>query len=264
MPAGPRSVLVFAAALGIAACASGPRPPPYPAFVDVGAIPEQFMATLPGIRARQFAGDPETGTSATRIDLPAGWEGTTGGAAGKSVEIFVLAGTLELADIELGPGGYAYVPPGSLGFNLYSPGGARLLWFSDDVDRNAMIRTPIILDSGLVEWQPGPFPGTWVRELRADPGSGARTWLWRVEPAAALPFRQAAAKREGYLVEGSFRESECVAGEAYTDSYAPGGYFSRPGGAVYGGPASGAVTESVWLMRQAVEAAESTVAGCSP
>ena len=33
------------------------------------------------------------------------------------MEIFVLEGDLSLADIKLGPGGYAFLPAGSLGFD---------------------------------------------------------------------------------------------------------------------------------------------------
>ena len=45
------------------------------------------------------------------------------------MEIFVLQGVLTLADIELGPGGYAFLPAGSLGFNLRTYDGARILYF---------------------------------------------------------------------------------------------------------------------------------------
>ena len=108
------TALLAATALA-AACATGPRPPAYPAFVQADELPDQFMATLPGIRARQLTGNAETGATGSRIDLPPDWQGTTGGMPGRSLEIFVLAGRLRMADIELGPGGYAYVPPGSSG-----------------------------------------------------------------------------------------------------------------------------------------------------
>lgn len=251
------------AAAGIASgCASGPTPPAYPAFVQVDALSDQFLASLPGIRAKQFAGNEETRSAGYRIDLPRDWQGTTGGAPGHSLELFVLAGSLHLADIELGPGGYVYVPPGSLGFNVETDAGARVLWFNDAVAPEAMIRTPIILDSGLVEWQPGSVAGTAERELRRDPGSGARTWLVRVEPGAELPFESASTAREGYLVEGRFRETECVAGEPYTAVYAAGGYFDRPPFAVHGGPAAGALSPAVWLLRQQEHAARTSHPGC--
>jgi hypothetical protein len=246
-----RVVAPLATAMLAAGCASGPPPPAYPAFVDGDLLPEQFMASLPGVRARQFSGDAESRSTSNRVDLPPDWHGTTGGAPGQSLEIFVLGGELRLADVELREGGYAYIPPGSLGFNLVSDAGARILYFRDAVNPRAMIRTPIVLDSGLVDWAPGEVPGTFVKELRNDPGSGARTWLWRVEPGAVLPWAAFSAAREGVLVSGQFRQSECVDGVAYTDVYAPGGYFNRPAEAVSGGPQAAALTGATWLLREA-------------
>ncbi len=253
---------LLAAACLAAGCATGPQPPPYPAFVQADALPDQFMATLPGIRARQLSGNAETGTTGSRIDLPPDWQGTTGGMPGRSLEIFVLAGTLRLADIELGPGGYAYVPPGSIGFNLVTDRGARVLWFVDAVDPAAVIRTPIVLDSELVDWMPAGVPGTWAKELRSDPGSGARTRLLRVEPGAALPFETSSEPEEGFLVSGEFRQAECVTGEPYVDTYTAGGYFNRPAGVIHGGEAAAALEESVWLLREARQGRRAQVAAC--
>ena len=118
--------LAVASCVLLASCASGPPTLPYPAFVQVDELEDIFMASLPGIRAKQLAGDPKTRRSSNRIDLPQEWTGTSGGMPGRSLEIFVLSGTLVLADIQLRPGGYAYLPSGSLGFNLAAPNGARL------------------------------------------------------------------------------------------------------------------------------------------
>ena len=91
----------------LAACAGGPPEVPYPAFVDSNELEDVFLASLPGVRAKQLAGDPMTRRTSNRIDLPADWQGTSGGTPGRSMELFVLAGTLWLADIELGPGGFS-------------------------------------------------------------------------------------------------------------------------------------------------------------
>ncbi len=101
----------------VAACASGPPKLPYPAFIQSDELDDIFLASLPGVRAKQFSGDPQTRRTSNRIDLPPGWEGTTGGAPGKLLEILVLSGDLEVADISLGLGGYLQIPPGSFGFN---------------------------------------------------------------------------------------------------------------------------------------------------
>lgn len=235
----------------LAGCASKPTATPFPAFMQVDELEDVFLASLPGVRAKQLAGDPQTRRSSNRVDLPPAWQGTSGGAPGRSMEIFVLQGVLTLADIELGPGGYAFLPAGSLGFNLRAYDGARILYFVNDADPEAVIRAPILIDSGLLEWALTDTPGITVRELRHDPGNGARTWLLRIEVGAEVPTESSSVVREGYLLQGKYRHAECVLGEVVSGEYAAGGYFYRPAGVVNGGPQSGAVTESVWLLREA-------------
>lgn len=253
--------IVFLATL--TACASGPTPPSYPAFIQSDDLPDIFMASLPGVRAKQFSEDTQTRSTSNRIDLPQEWQGTTGGAPGKALEIFVLKGQLRLADVTLGRSGYAYVPPGSLGFNMHADDGAQILYFLNDVNSSAVIRTPIILDSGLVDWAASDLIGVFTKDLRADPGSGARTWLMRVEPGAQIPWQATSVVREGYLVAGHYQHSECVNGEPYTASYLPGGYFQRPGEAIHGGPQAMARTESIWLLRESSHSTTKADADCS-
>lgn len=255
---------VIIALLLAAGCASGPSPPPYSAFIVADELPDMFMASLPGIRAKQFKGDAETRATSNRIDLPANWSGTTGASPGKALEVFVLDGELRLADMALRRGGYAFLPPGSLGFNLHTDGGARILYFLEELAGSAMIRTPLILDSGLVEWQATDTVGVLSKDLRTDPGSGARTWLLRIEPGAQLPWQSSSVSREGYLVAGQFQDSECVDGEPFTEIYEAGGYFLRPAEAVSGGPDAGALTESVWLLRESGSSVTSIEVTCAP
>ncbi len=238
-----------------AGCASGPESPAYPAFVIADELPDLFLASLPGVRAKEFSGDMRSRSMSDRIELPADWSGTTGGSPGKALEIYVLAGELSLADISLTKGGYAYVPPGSLGFNMQTDEGALILYFLGDFDSAAFIRTPLILDSDLVEWRATDEIGIFTKDLRVDPGSGERTWLQRVEPGAQIPWQASSAALEGYLISGQFQDSECVAGESYTDIYSPGGYFRRPSEAVHGGPEANAISESIWYLREGRESA---------
>jgi len=253
----------LAAALLLVGCASsGPPQLPYPAFIQVDTLEDVFMASLPGIRAKQLAGDSKLRTTSNRIDLPEAWSGTSGGAPGKSLEIFVLVGSMTIADVELGPGGYAYLPAGSLGFNLKSEDGARILYFLDDVDPLAVIRSPIIMDSELLTWQPTDTGYVSEKELRADPGSGSRTWLKKIEVGAVLPWESSTALREGYLVTGSYQHSECFDGAAQTWQYTPGGYFLRPGGAVNGGPDASASSETIWLLREKIASKRTTHESC--
>ena len=243
-------------------CASGPEPPPYPAFVVSDELPDMFMASLPGVRAKQYSGDDQARSMSGRVELPADWTGTTGGSPGKALEIFVLAGELRLADMSLGAGSYAYLPPGSLGFNMTTDDGARILFFRDNLNNAAVIRTPLILDSALIDWTATDTAGVSTKDLRADPGSGARTWLLRVEPGATQSWQSSSVSREGYLVDGQYQHSECVNGEAFTELYAPGGYFNRPANAVNGGPLAQAITDTVWFLRETRKSATSTDHSC--
>jgi hypothetical protein len=223
---------------------------PYPAFIQVDEIEEMFMASLPGIRARQFAGDTLRRNVSSRIDLPIDWKGSSGASPGKVLEIFVLEGELQLADILLGSGGYAYLPSGTLGFNMTTSIGARILYFLQDVNEEAVIKTPLILDSALVAWEATETDGVATKELRADPGSGARIWLMQIKPGAKLPWEYSSAPREGYLVTGHYQHSECVLGKSETGEYTTDGYFMRPPNAVNGGPEAMALKESIWMLRE--------------
>lgn len=241
---------VLITALVLVACSSGPPKLPYPAYVEVDMLGDIFMASLPGVRAKQLAGDPQTRRTSNRVDLPRDWAGTSGGAPGRSLEIFVLQGELMVADIVLHPGGYAFLPAGSLGFNLTAKDGARILWFLNDTDVESVIRSPIVIDSDLLPWSGTTTVGVDHKELRNDPGNGARTWLVRIAPAAQLPWETSTARREGYLVSGTLQHSECVNGVVHTASYASGGYFNRPADTLNGGSESLTETEAVWFLRE--------------
>lgn len=246
----------------LTACASGPPELPYPAFIQVDELSDIFMASLPGTRAKQLAGDPQTRRTSNRIDLPADWRGTSGGSPGRSLEIFVLTGKLLIADIELGDGGYAFLPAGSLGFNLRSIDGARILYFLNDVDPDSVIRAPIIVDAALLSWQAANISGAFIKELRSDPGNGSKTWLLKIAPGASLPWQTSSVTREGYLVSGVYQHSECVNGKILTWPYTTGGYFYRPGGTINGGPESQASSESIWLLREVRGGTEEIVPAC--
>ena len=245
-----RTIVIASAVLAIAGCASGPPQLPYPAFIQVDTLDDIFMASLPGVRAKQLAGDPQTRRTSNRIDLPRDWKGTTGGTPGRSTEMFVLRGEVTVADIVLRPGGYMYFPAGSLGFNLSAKEGAQILYFVNDDDPDAVIQSPIIIDSGVLEWQDSDDLGVQSKELRRDPGNGSRTWLLRVATGANLPWRSDSVVREGYLVSGNHQYSECVSGEIETWLYSPGGYLIRPPNVIHGGPEAVALTDAIWFLRE--------------
>jgi hypothetical protein len=255
------SLLVCLTAV-LAGCAgSSGRPDlPYPAFVDSDSIPDAFLAALPGVRAKLYSSDIRTEAMSARVDLPEQWSGTTGVAPGKALELFVLTGSIEMSGFRLGPGGYAYVPPGSLGFNLSTQDGARVLWFLDEVPESAVIRTPIVLNSGLVDWK-AQADGTSRKLLREDPGSGATTWLVRID-ADPRAWHVSSVTREGYLLAGRHRLAECWAGEGYVAEYEPGNYFRRPAGTPAGGPDAAVIEQAVWFLREREESDVTSVPDC--
>lgn len=264
---GYRVLLVVVASLMIASgCASGPPVVPYPAFIVVDELPNAFVAGLPGVRAKQLAGDARTRRSGARIQIPPDWEFSSGASPGLSVEIFVLQGELEVGEYALTAGGYAYVPPGSSGLPLRSDDGATILYFLDTANDRAVIQTPLITNESFLYWE-APVTdagsnGLSVKVLRADPGSGARTWLQKVDPGAVQNWQYSSQVLEGYLLSGSVTDSECVGGEVATSAYLPGGYFQRPPGAVHGGPDATTSTGAVWIMRVSAQEEIAEVAGC--
>lgn len=251
----------FVAVLAGCAGSSGRPDLPYPAFVDSESIPDAFLAALPNVRAKLYSSDIRTEAMSARIDLPPEWTGTTGVAPGKALELFVLAGSIEMSGFELGPGGYAYVPPGSLGFNLSTPEGAQVLWFLNEVPETAVIRTPIVLNSGLVDWET-QADGTSRKLLRHDPGSGATTWIARID-ADPRTWRVSSATREGYLVVGRHRLAECWEGEAQIAEYETGNYFRRPAGTAAGGPDAAVIEPSIWFFREREDGEVRGVPACS-
>lgn len=257
-------VIIVAACLLLTSCASTRKAPelPYPAFVQSDELADIFLAALPGVRAKEYVSDMRTRTTSNRIDIPADWSGTTGGSPGKTLEIFVLSGELEFSEFVLAAGGYAYIPPGSLGFRLKSDSGAQILYFLDDVDASAVIRSALILESSLLTWQE-VSPGIFVKELRSDPGSGSKTWLKRIEPGATFVWQSSSALREGYLVRGEYQHSECFDGSAETWQYMAGGYFRRPADTLNGGPESAATATSVWFLREPKKGETTTAASCA-
>ena len=224
------------------------------------------MAGMPGIRAKRFSGGAETRRSGNVMSLPENWSFSTGGFPRLSVEIYVLSGSVTLGEFQLGPGGYAYLPDGSSGVSLATgTGGATMLYFLEDSNPSNAIQTPLITNQNLLPWSSDPEAiGVFTKELRYDPGSGARTWLMRVDPFATFGWQRRSVGEQGFLLEGDFQTSECVGGEPVAGSYGRGGYYARPAGAVFGGPGSGTDTTAVWLLRTLGDGDLENLADCEP
>ncbi len=226
--------------------------------------PEVFLAELPGVRARALSTNADRRTGHYLVDLPVAWTGSSGASPGKAVEIFVLAGDLSVGTDVLRVGGYAYLPPGGLGVNLRAYDGAQVLYRIGDPKEGALMRTPLLLDSSLVDWQPTGVDGESIKELRFDPGSQERTWLRRLEPGATLPWRSSLSATESVLVSGDLDYAECVDGIPQVGAYLSGGYILRPADVPHGGPSTVIRQASVWLHHESLSLGSREAPDCNP
>ena len=78
-----------------------------------------------------------------------------------------------------------------------------------------------------------------LKDLRYIPETGQRSWLLRVFTDFEIPWEVHTSAEEGFLLEGEFRNGECLADGPVDGLYRPGGYFYRPAGIAHGGPGSG-------------------------
>lgn len=249
-------------------CATAPSKLPYPAFVQTGELDGVFTAALPGTRAKQMYADHEDGSYSILLTLPEDWRWNTGGAPGKYVEIFVLDGEITLGDLTLRSGNYAYLPSGSTRLPMSTLAGARVLYFLDEADPHAIIRTPLFMSRDVLPWQPisddPADSGLQIKVLRYDPGSGARTWLLKIDPGRSRRWHKSSVMSEGFLLSGDYRQSVCWNGQPVTGDYLPGGYFRRPAAVVNGGPESGSEEGAIWLLREPARGVETFVDACRP
>jgi len=150
--------ILFAMLAFLTACTSTRPEIYYPAYIQIADVPDSFLAAFPDTRAKVYSEDNRTRRSSMRLQLPSDWSFVTGAAPGKTVEIYVLEGDLTLGEFELGPGGYAFLPSGTMGVNMSSLRGAMLMYFVDDVQAGAVIQTPIISNSNLLDWRAASTP----------------------------------------------------------------------------------------------------------
>ena len=71
----------------------------------------------------------------------------------------------------------------------------------------------------------------------------------KIDPLASPGWQQSSISREGYLIAGSYRESECINGAVVTGDYRTGGYFQRVPGAIFGGSEAMSAGGAIWLLR---------------
>ena len=190
------------------------------------------------------------------MELPQGWQWQPPPMRRQSLELYVLAGTLQLGDARLSAHDYAYLPATAPAPPLAADGEVQVLVYFDpprstDGDR---LRVRHADDGG---WRPGIVAerdagirlALEVRDLLWIEATGQRTWLLRARPDLVVPWERHETVEEGFLVAGDYRLVECLPTGPVSGSYRPGGYFYRPAGIVHGGPESGSSDSVTWLLR---------------
>ncbi|MEJ2602178.1 MAG: cupin domain-containing protein [Gammaproteobacteria bacterium] len=254
---GVATILMLLMLLGIAGCASREPPPPqFSGFIQAQTAPVEPWSAYPGVTVRRLSGDEFTGRSALHLTLPLGWRWSGLVNDGFSREWFVLQGRIQAGERQLRAGDLLYVPAGAAPPAMTAVVASRMLVFTDPADSASGLDSGFVASSDALSWRAGTVArdagvplDLSVKDLKRDPGSGARTWLVKVRPGVAVPWESHSVVEEGYLLEGTYRLSECLPEGRRDGEYLPGGYFRRPAGWIHSGPDSGTDTGAVWLMR---------------
>jgi len=201
---------------------------------DLRAAPWRRVTLLGcarGLDGQVLSVDPASGAASLRLRLARGLT-RPGGYGDAELELYVLAGAIELGGARHGAGSYLCVPPGVALPPLASPRGAELLAFSNggppgftasDSDHPSAARDGLIaLDAaGALRWEagggyPAARPGRLVKVLRSAPGSRALSCLIALAPQyrhEAIGYHDCAT--ESYLIAGdywSLQAGACAAG----------------------------------------------------
>lgn len=255
--AGGLRALLAMAALAAAGCASQEPPPPsFTGFIQAQTAPVEPWSPYPGVTARRLSADEFTGRSAIHLSVPLGWRWSGMVNTVYSREWYVLEGRVQAGERLLRGGDLLYVPAGAQPPALTAMGAAELLAFTDPADPASGLRQTFVASSRALHWRPGTVArdagvplDLSVKDLKNDPGTGARTWLVKIGPGVQVPWESHSVVEEGYLLEGDYRLSECLPEGRKDGEYLPGGYFRRPANWIHSGPDSGTDGGAVWLMR---------------
>lgn len=241
----------------VAGCATREPPPPrFTGFVQAQTAPVEPWSAFPGVTARRLSADEFTGRSALHLTLPLGWRWSGLINDAYSREWYVLEGRLQAGDRLLRAGDLLHVPPGAAPPAMTAVLASRVLVFTDPADPASGLDGVLVASSRSLPWRPGTVArdagvplDLAVKDLKVDPGSGARTWLVKIGPGVRVPWESHSVVEEGYLLEGDYRLAECLPEGRKDGEYLPGGYFRRPAGWIHSGPDSGTESGAVWLIR---------------
>jgi hypothetical protein len=244
------------AILWFAAASADTSNPELALFLDADKAPAATLALL-GELPVKLLNDAPGGRQVAVADLQGNWSRQLPEDRRQTAEVLVLEGEVSWQGTTLGPYDYAHLParaPAPL--LIAGPDGARLLLFLDP-ERDSDGAKPTLIDSDRLQWQPatvavrdmGRQLALELKDLRYLPDTGQRSWLLRVFTDFEIPWEVHTSAEEGFLLEGEFRNGECLEDGPVDGLYRPGGYFYRPAGIAHGGPQSGTETGALWLLR---------------
>jgi (S)-ureidoglycine aminohydrolase len=166
------------------------------------------------IIARPLSGFAETFSQYIVEVSPGGGSDRPEADPGAEAVLFVVEGTVALTIGQtahaLGPGGYAYLPPGA-GWTLRNPasGAARFHWIRKAYQRVEGIDVPAPLVTSERDVEPAPMPGTngaWTTTRFVDPGDVRHDMHVNIvsfEPGGVIPFPETHVMEHGlYVLEG--------------------------------------------------------------
>jgi hypothetical protein len=162
-----------------------------------------------GVHARLLARDPESG-SQTRILRASAGAGLPDAHPDAWEELFLLAGSAELAGRAYGAGSYLCLPPGTRDGALTATGDGFEAVRLEDHHSSRMDKPHVRLTGEEVDAvEPEPAVagvGGWQRPLAAGP-SGSHTRLLAVEPHEDSGVLVHDFAEEGIILEGSYKMS---------------------------------------------------------
>ena len=191
------------------------------AVIPKGVMSDIVTSLLPGwqgtrawIIARPMSGFSETFSHYLMEVAPGGGSAAPEPEAGAEGVIFVTHGALSVvlaeARHDLGPGGYAYCPPGTLArVEAQGDGPARFHWVRKLYEPAPGIEAPVPFVANEAEIAPAAMPGTEGRWATtrfvdpADPSHDMHVNIVTFEPGGLIPFEETHVMEHGlYVLEG--------------------------------------------------------------
>jgi (S)-ureidoglycine aminohydrolase len=191
------------------------------AFIPKGVFSDIVTSFLPGwnktrlwLIARPMTGFSETFSQYVMEVAPGGGTDTPDNDPGAQSVLFVTEGEIWLSidgiDYDLGPGGYAYIPPGTLWrLKNAQKSSARFHWIRKLYEPVPGLQAPSAFVTNDTEINPTPMPdtnGAWATTRFVDPSDLAHDMhvtIVTFQPGGVIPFEETHVMEHGlYVLEG--------------------------------------------------------------